>query len=144
MNGLDLHNHIKASRGLSPKAAVTGNTPYVSEIVDTANMFATEWVMITGTNTDVDATFTLLIEDGDDSALSDNAAVDDSLLLGDEDAGNGSFTFAEDNTVIKIGYIGAKRYVRATITPADNAAGDHFLAGVWIQMGRKHQTDQQV
>lgn len=144
MNTLDLHNNVKYTGGLYPKAAVTDNTPYESEIIDTANAAATEWVMINGTATDADVTFTLLIEDGDDSALSDSSAVDDSLLLGDEDAGNGSFTFAEDDTVIKIGYIGAKRYVRATITPADNGAGNHFLAGIWVQTSRKHQTDQQV
>ena len=31
----DLHNNIYPKRGLSPVAAGTDNTPYVSEIIDT-------------------------------------------------------------------------------------------------------------
>jgi len=31
------------------------------------------------------------------------------------------------------GYIGARRYIRATVTPANNAAGNIFIAGMWVQ-----------
>lgn len=133
----DLHNSIKASRGLSPVAAGTDNTPFVSEIVDTANFNATEFLILVGANTDADATFTVLVEDGDNASLTDNAAVADAYLLGTE--AGASFTFANDNTVEKIGYIGAKRYVRVTITPANNGAGNIFIAGVWVQAGARVQ-----
>lgn len=129
----DLHNSIKASRGLSPVAAGTDNTAYVSQILDTAGFNAHEFLILVGANTDADATFTVLVEDGDNASLTDNAAVADSFLLGTE--AGASFTFAEDNTVEKIGYIGAKRYVRVTITPANNAAGNIYIAGVWVQSG---------
>lgn len=136
----DLHNNIKASRALSPVAATTDNTAYVSQILDTAGFFSAEFIGITGSLADADATFTVLVEDGDDSALSDNAAVADVFLLGTE---AGTVTagaavtgaapgFADDNKTFKIGYIGPKRYVRVTITPAANS-GNIFLAGVWIQ-----------
>lgn len=131
----DLHNTLKFSQGLSPVAAGTDNTAYVSQIIDTANFNATEFVILTGANTDADATFTVLVEDGGASNLSDNAAVADAYLLGTE--ANASFLFSDDNTTKKIGYIGPKRYVRVTITPANNAAGNIFLAGVWVQGGAR-------
>ena len=134
---MDLHNQILVSRGLSPVAAGTDNTAYVSQIIDTANFSATEFLILIGANTDADATFTVLVEDGDNSALSDNAAVADAYLLGTEALA--SFTFADDNETRKIGYIGSKRYVRVTITPAGNAAGDIFIAGCWIQAGARVQ-----
>ncbi len=126
----DLHNHIAPKRGLSPVAAGTDNTPYVSEIVDTLGFGSLEFIILTGTNTDADATFTTLFEEGDASNLSDHAAVADADLLGTEALA--SFTYADDNKVFKIGYIGNKRYCRVTITPSGNNSGNIYIAGVWI------------
>lgn len=137
MSNRDLHNAIKCSRGLSPVVAGTDNTAYVSQIIDTANFNATEFVLMIGANTDADATFTVLVEDGDNSALSDNAAVSDSFLLGTEALA--SFDYSDDNETRKIGYIGPKRYVRVTVTPANNGAGNIYMAGVWIQSGARVQ-----
>lgn len=131
----DLHNCIKVSRGLSPVAAGTDNTAYVSEIIDTANFDATEFLLQIGANTDADATFTVLVEDGDNASLTDNAAVADAYLLGTEALA--SFDFSDDNETRKIGYIGAKRYVRVTITPANNGAGNIYMAAVWLQCGAR-------
>lgn len=132
MASKDLHNNIDVKRGLSPIAAVTNaNTPYVSEIVDTKGYEAVEFIILIGANTDADATFTVLFEDGDAANLSDNAAVADEFLLGTEALAG--FTAAnDDNEVRKIGYKGNKRYCRVTITPASNGAGDAFIAGVWL------------
>lgn len=128
MNG-DLHNNIYPKRGLSPVAAVTDNTAFVSQIVDTAGFDSVEFVILTGSLADVDATFTVLFEDGAAANLSDNAAVADDYLLGTEALAG--FTFAADDKVFKIGYIGTKRYCRVTITPANNT-GNAFIAGVWL------------
>lgn len=127
---LDLHNQIKCSLAEPPVAAQTDNTAIVSTILDTAGFGSAEFVGIFGTNTDADVTFTVLVEDGNDSGLSDNAAVDDIYLLGVEAMG---LDFADDNKVFKIGYIGPKRYVRVTVTPANNGAGNIFFAAAWIQ-----------
>jgi hypothetical protein len=129
MASKDLHNNIDVKRGLSPVAAVTDNTAFVSEIVDTAGYESAEFVILTGSLADADATFTVLFEDGDNSALSDNVAVADTFLLGTEALAG--FTFAADNKVFKIGYVGIKRYCRVTITPANNT-GNVFIAGVWV------------
>lgn len=136
MASRDLHNCIDVKRGLSPVVAGTDNTAYVSQIVDTAGAEAVEFIILIGANTDADVTFTVLVEDGDNSSLTDNAAVADTFLLGTEALAG--FTFADDNEVRKIGYVGGKRYVRVTITPADNAAGNIYLAGVWLLGHRRH------
>lgn len=128
----DLHNHIAVKRGLSPVAAGTDNTPYVSQIVDTLGYGSCEFIILVGANTDTDATFAVLVEDGNDSDLGDDgAAVADQYLLGTELLA-GFTADADDNKVKKIGYIGPKRYVRVTITPTGNNSGNIFIAGVWI------------
>lgn len=129
MAKFDIHNHLNFKRGISPAAAGTDNTAFVSQIVDTRGYGAVEFAILTGSLADADATFTVLVEDGDAANLSDAAAVADAELLGLES--QASFTFADDDKVFKIGYIGNKRYVRVTITPAANS-GNAFIAGVWI------------
>jgi hypothetical protein len=137
-----LHYGTKYSRGLSPVAAVTDNTAFVSEILDTANWDQNEFIMMVGEVADADATFTILFEDGDNSALSDNAAVADAQLLGTESGA--AFLFSDDNKTVKIGYIGKKRYIRVTITPAANS-GDIYLAAVWAQaVGRTQPQSTQI
>jgi hypothetical protein len=126
----DLYNHVEIRRALSPVAAGTDNTPYVSQIIDRQGFDSLMFAIQIGANTDADATFTVLIEDGDNSALSDNAAVADAELLGTEALA--SFQFDDDNETRKIGYLGNKRYVRMTITPANNGAGNIFMAAVAI------------
>jgi len=128
---MDLHNNIKVSRALSPVAAGTDNTPYVSQILDTANFAANELVIAIGANTDVNATFTVLLEEGDVSTLTDNAAVADADMLGTEVLA--SFDYGDDNETRKLGYIGHHRYIRATITPSGNDSGNIFIAALWIQ-----------
>ena len=85
-----------------------------------------------GTNTDADVTFTVLVEEGDASNLSDNAAVADADLNGTEALAG--FQFDDDTETRKIGYRGSKRYVRLTITPANNGAGNIFMAAIWPRL----------
>jgi hypothetical protein len=131
----DLHNNIQLSRGVSPAAATTDNTAYVSQIIDTNGFGSCEFVGQFGSIADADVTFTVLVEDGNVSNLSDNSAVDDQFLLGIEAMVDGNGTalrFDQDDKTIKIGYCGPKRYVRVTITPANNT-GNVFFAGLWLQ-----------
>lgn len=125
----DLHNNIKVSRAISP-AVGTDNTAFVSQIIDRQGYESLEFLIATGSLADADATFTVLVEDGDASDLSDNAAVADTGLLGTEAAA--SFTYANDDSVKKIGYCGNKRYVRLTITPANNT-GNAAISAVAVQ-----------
>jgi len=116
----DLHHNIAVRRAISA-VSVADNTAQVSQIIDTAGFGSLEFIINIGAVADADATFTVLVEDGNDAALADAAAVDDSGLLGTE--AGASFQFDDDNEVRKIGYIGFKRYARLTITPVNNASG---------------------
>jgi hypothetical protein len=127
----DLHNSIKVSRAISP-VSVADTTAQVSQILDTANFSANELVIATGSIADADATFAVLLEEGDNSALSDAAAVADADLLGTEALAG--FQYDDDNETRKLGYIGSKRYIRATITPTGNASAA-LLSAVWVQAG---------
>jgi hypothetical protein len=124
----DLHNSVHPVPLIAPVAARTDNTAIVSSIIDRRGYESCELVILTGTNTDINATFAVLVEDGNDSSLNDNAAVADSQLLGTEALAG--FTFADDVECRKIGYVGDKRYVRVTVTPTGNDSGNIFLAGI--------------
>jgi len=124
----DLHNNIAPKRVISP-VSVADNTAQVGQIIDRQGFQALEYVILTGSLSDADATFTVLLEEGDASNLSDAAAVADADLLGTEALA--SFTFAADDKVFKLGYKGNKRYTRLTITPAGNASAA-LLAAVAI------------
>lgn len=126
----DMSSFITPARGISPAAATTDNTAYVSQIADTYDHDSLTFIGLLGSLADADVTFTVLVEEGDDSGLSDAAAVADADLIGTELGA--TFLFSDDNKVFKIGYKGMKRYVRVTITPAANS-GNIFLAGVWIK-----------
>lgn len=130
----DLHHAIKISRALSPAAAATDDTALVTQILDTANFRHNELLIATGSLADANATFTVLLEEGDAANLSDASAVADADMLGTEAAA--SFTFAADNAVRKLGYKGCKRYIRATITPSGNT-GDAYIAAIWAQGGAR-------
>ena len=115
----DLLNRIHVKRAISP-VSVSDTTAQVSQIIDTAGYDALVFAIATGSIADADATFAVLVEDGDVSTLSDAAAVDDAYLIGTEALA--AFQFDDDNEVRKVGYKGLKRYVRLTVTPTGNAS----------------------
>ncbi len=132
----DLYNNIEVRRGFSPAAAVSDNTAYVSEIIDMRGFKSLVWCILLGINTDVDMTTVFLMEEGDDSGLSDAADVDDANM--DPTEIIAAFDFGDDDSVRKIGYTGEKRYVRLTITPSANDSGNIFCA-VMALMGDPDQ-----
>lgn len=115
----DLYSQLTIRRAISP-VSVADTTAQVSQIIDRQGFDSLVFAIATGSIADADATFTVLVEDGDASNLSDNAAVADAELNGTEALA--AFQFDDDNETRKIGYIGNKRYVRLTITPAANAS----------------------
>jgi hypothetical protein len=126
----ELHDNIDVKPGIVPAAAITDNTPFISQILDMQGLQSAEFVILTGALTDADATFTVLADEGEQANLSDNTAIDDRDLLGLES--QASFTFAADNKVFKLGLRpSGKRYKRVTITPANNT-GNAFVAGIWL------------
>jgi hypothetical protein len=126
----DLASNLHFKPAIAPIAARTDNTAIVSAILDTLGFGSAVLALVTGTNTDADATFTTLLEESNDSGMSGAVAVADIDMIGTEVLA--SFDFADDVECRKLGYVGAKRYIRATVTPAANAAGNIFLAGIWV------------
>jgi len=127
----DLHHNAKIKPAISPQVG-TDDTPFVSTIIDRANAETVEFAIATGTLADADVTATVLVEEGDAANLSDAAAVADDDLLGTE--AGAAISFADDDEARKIGYIGAKRYVRLTVTPANNT-GNFAISAVAILSG---------
>ena len=130
-----LYQNIQTRRALSPVAAVTDDTAYVSEIIDMQGYESMMFVLLIGEIADVDATFVVLLEEGDDSGLSDAADVADSDMVGSEALA--TFLFSDDDKTEKLEYHGQKRYVRLTVTPAANG-GDLFLAAVALMGNPRH------
>ncbi|KQS95388.1 hypothetical protein [Rhizobium sp. Leaf386] len=125
----DLINNLDFKRAISPAAAVTDNTAFVSQILDRLGSEAVALIILLGSLADADATFAVTFEHGDAANLSDAAAVPADQMNGTLTLA--SFDFSADNLIRKIGYTGGKRYVRATITPSNNT-GNVFLAAGWI------------
>lgn len=114
----DISNDLKFVTLWDPIDLGSGDTAKVSAIIDLQGYDSCVMHFAYGSIADSDVTFTLLIEDGDNSSLNDNAAVVDAQLVGTE--AGATPLLSNDNTGFKIGYTGSKRYVRATLTPANN------------------------
>ena len=115
---------------------VADNTATTPVTVDKRGYTGVTFAIVTGTLADVNATFAVLVEDSPDD--SNWTAAADAVLLtqtsGTAPETAASFTFADDNEVRKIDYVGLQPYVRITITPSGNS-GDAPLAAVAILRG---------
>ena len=68
----ELHDNIDVKPGIFPAAAATDNTAFVSQILDMQGLQSAEFIILTGSLADADATFTVLAEEGEQANLSDN------------------------------------------------------------------------
>ena len=127
----DLFHSIHPVLAIAP-VSVSDNSPLVSAVIDRQGYDSASFVIVTGALVDADATFAALLEESDNGT--DFTAVADSDLLGTEALA--SFTFAEDNKTRKLGYVGAKRHLRLTVTPAANASSA-LIAAVAL-LGHPH------
>lgn len=122
-------SQTQVKRVLSPVSGAADNTAQVGQIIDHQGFDRAAYLILLGSIADADATFTVLLEEGDQSNLSDAAAVADADMVsqtsGTAPETAAGFQFDDDNEVRKVAYIGSKRYTRLTITPANNA-------GAWL------------
>ncbi|MBN9235102.1 MULTISPECIES: hypothetical protein [Phyllobacteriaceae] len=126
----DIISNLHLVAAIPPAAtAPADNTPIVSTILDRMGFESVALAIVAGTLVDADATFAVTLEHGDQANLSDASAVQADMMNGG--LVNAGFTFAADNACRKLGYVGAKRYVRATITPANNT-GAAPVAALWM------------
>lgn len=124
----DIANQLDFLQAFPPKAAVTDGTAQVSSVVDLKGYDAAMLAFTVGTLSDSDATWTVLLEESDDNST--YTAVDDKDMNGTEILAG--FQFDDDNECRKLGYVGAKRYLRATIDDVTANTGNLFVAGIWI------------
>ena len=124
----DITNQLHLQPAFAPKAAVTDGTAQVSTTCDKLGYGAVMLAMITGTLTDADAVWSVLIEDSPDDST--YTAVADEYLNGTEVLAG--FAFGDDGECRKIGYTGNQRYIRATIDDTTANTGNLFVAGVWV------------
>jgi hypothetical protein len=124
----DIMSSMDVKRAIAP-VSVADNTAQVSQIIDMQGYDGLTFVILAGSIADADATFTVLVEHDDAGGFGTAAAVPDEQLVGTEALAG--FQFDSDNQCRKIGYRGGKRYVRMTITPANNASAA-LLAAVAV------------
>jgi len=134
----DLFSNVKIATLWDPIDLGSGNTEKVSEIIDLQGFDSCVIHLAFGSIADADATFTVLVEEGNSATLTDNAAVADADLIGTEVGATP--LFSNDNTGFKIGYVGAKRYIRVTLTPAANTGA--ILTSAVAILGNPNQAPQ--
>ncbi len=118
MSSQDLHNQID-ERVAKATVAVVADTAIAGNIIDTKGYESIEFVVQAGIVSAGDVTPSLF--DGDDSGLSDVAAVSAANTLG------ALVTLDTTDDITRFGYVGKKRYVRVTLTGANSA---NLTAGV--------------
>ena len=127
MSSIDLSTLIKTESAFDLQE-ITSDTTTAGNIIDTAGSESLDFVLLAGAITT--GVFTPVIEDGDDSGLSDAAVVTDDFLIGTEAAAiiNSSDS---SNSTRRIGYVGKKRYVR--LSEVTTETGNGFIAAVAIK-----------
>ncbi|MGE3643248.1 MAG: hypothetical protein AB7F96_05270 [Beijerinckiaceae bacterium] len=118
-----LHNN-KYVPVLAP-VVIGDNTATTGAWIDRLGYEGLTFAVQTGILADADATFAVTMQEANADDQSDAASVDDANMISMTDGvapeAAAGFDYADDGAVKKIGYIGHKRYVRVTITPANNA-----------------------
>lgn len=129
----DLHNNVLQKAALDT-TAISTNTTTAGAIIDTKGFESIEFVVQAGTLTD--GAYTVKLEDGDDSGLSDAADVSSELVLG----GLPAFADTEDNAVKRVGSISKKRYQRLSIVSTGVTTGGTLSAVALLSHARSAPT----
>jgi len=130
MNVFDLHNTSKVYTAFNSQSIVSDTTT-TGNIIDTKGFESLEFIMTSGVITD--GAYTINMQEGDESSLSDVATVAAAEVLGSID-----FALTEDNISKRVGYVGKKRYVRITNVSSNTSSGGVF-SGVAILANASHQ-----
>ncbi len=128
----DIHSKLKALNAYNTRA-IAANGTTAGNILDTKGFESLEFIGQVKTITD--GSYTLLLEESDASDLSGSNVVAAEHTLG------GLFVFsaaADNNKVMRTGYIGKKRYVRASIVAAGITTGVDMI-GISAVMGHPMQ-----
>lgn len=139
----DMGASIQVKQVIASISGAGDDVAIVGAIIDRLGFDSLLFIINTGVLADANATFAVLLEEGDASDLSGGNAVADADLI-PQDATSATvpetqagFQFDDDGEVRKIGYRGSKRYVRMTITPTGNTGA--WPIGVVALLGHAEQ-----
>lgn len=118
---------------------ISSDTTTASSIIDLQGYESCQVAIITGTITDGD--YTLTVQDGDDSGLSDAASVDSTLIIHPSgQTALPSFDSADDNVVKRFGLVNHKRYIRVNIVSTNTTSGGTFTILVMKELASSRPT----
>jgi hypothetical protein len=120
----DLHNNISYTRVISPVAIGTTGTGKTSSAIDTRGYEGLELVLAYGTITSATAAHTVLLTECADVSGTYTSVADADMLGTEALAGIAPATRVSGTTkncVKKLGYIGAKRYVKVKVSSTATA-----------------------
>jgi len=120
----DLHSSIKVAIGIGSTDGRDAGASTVSAIIDTLGYESFEWVIDVGTITT--GTFSCTLEDGDNSGLSDAAAVPAEHIVG----GSPTWIATDDDQVRRVGITSKKRYQRLTLVGAATPVADFCVMAI--------------
>ena len=120
----DLHSKIKVASVITPTAGAAAGASVVGSIIDTLGFESFEYAIHSGTITT--GSFSVTLEEGNVSNLSDATAVPAANLLG----ASPTFVVTDDNQVRRVGIIGKKRYQRLTLVGASTPVGAFSVVAV--------------
>lgn len=112
MSSQDLHSNIDERNAFNTQV-IASDTTTAGVIIDTQGYESVEFIMKAGVVTAGD--ITPILQDGDDSGLSDVATVASDFRLGS------LVTLDATNGLTRVGYVGKKRYVRLSGLTANSA-----------------------
>lgn len=119
-----------------PVTQTNDSTAFVSEVIDMVSYMSGMFVIQLGTLSDADVTGAVLLEESDASDMSGSNEVADadmlSMTAGTAPETAAAFTFASDNSIKTLGYVGTKRYIRLTITPTGNNSGNLPISVLFV------------
>jgi hypothetical protein len=134
MASRDLMNDINPIIAIAP-IAVADDATQKSAAIDTKGYESATFALQTGVLVDADATWTVVVKDGDTETQTDHVAVADTFLIGTEALM--AFDFADDSITKKIGYVGGKRYISIEIVNGTTNASAAPMAVLCI-LGAPH------
>lgn len=121
----DLHSNVKQEVALDSQD-ITTSTTTVGNIIDTRGFESLEYIIQSGVITD--GTYTLILEQSDDSGLSGAEVVPADEVLGVLTG----FDDADDNAAKRVGSIGKKRFQRLSILSAGTSTGATKFSSVAV------------
>lgn len=145
----DLHNNIAVKQALEA-IVVNNDTEGTGPAVDLRGFNAAEIIVDVGASGDTlsgSVYFELKLQHSDDGSTW-SAVADANFMLGATPDANGRFALiddpAEDSVVVKVGYVGPKRFIRLFIDTTGTHTNGTPIAAVAVLSRERHTGGQAV